>query len=1082
MQKVAAWMAMFVVLTMSQHPELGAVESSRQLLLAASSGDANLVGKLISAGADVNARAPGGVTPLHLAARRGHARAIQVLVVHGADLRAQDWKGHTPLYRMPWSVYTSAIRALVGKGPDHPGNRGLNPLHRAAGEGDVQAIERLVGAGADLEAKDARSMSPLHWAAAQGQAQALVALLSAGANVKARDEDGRSALHYAAMMGHGEATAVLLGAGAHTNARDSGGSLPIHGSIWDREGESCKALIKAGADVNERDGNGLTALHWVARLDAPYSVETLIANGADVNACSGDGITPLHVAALRGEDPQVAKLLISNGADVERTSNRTRWTPLLFACAARNPAVLKLLLAAGANAQIKTSDGEDSVYLATHKGLLEPWFSPTRGQKAYREVLDLLEKAGVKVTVHRPGRRTPLQEAISAGDRELVRRLLKKGADINDVGEGGMTALAWAAWHGDTETVKMLLAAGADVKSPGSGTAIHRAAAKRDLESVKALIEAGADLSARTSQGFTVLHSVARRGDVNILKTILATGADPNMPDRRGNTPLHEAGSAEAVKALVEAGGDVHATGRTDRTPLHNMVERGTVGAVKTLLKAGANLEARDARGATPLIVACRSIASYRRKGQDSANSIVEALLTAGADVDAKDREGRSAKDWARERGNSQILALLRSYGTGESGTKPDPQEVSKELNEYRALATQSVNRFGLDLYAQLDRGDKNLVFSPLSAYSPLAMAYAGASGKTAEEMAHVLEIGRTRGSIHKTLGGLMRRLKSVVMEDGGRLEVANGIWARQHEEYRIRKEYRETTEMNYGVTLQEVDFLKAPRSIVQDINAWVEQKTNGRIRDVVSMKDVLPDPAQETDPGLILLNAVYFKCLWARPFKAGNSRKEDFTLLNGSKTPAWMMNHTSKDYPYMEDEGFQVLEMPYKGCGVSMVVFLPTKPDGLAAFEKGLTPRKLAGWLERLSRQVAGVKVTFPSFVMESQLKLVPPLKAIGLKAAFDRRTSLSDGFAGMVEKRKPGGSDFPMFISDVLQKAWIDVTEEGSEAAAATRTSVVYSMGTRREKPKLFRADHPFFFIICDRMTNCILFMGRVTKPDRP
>lgn len=421
-----------------------------------------------------------------------------------------------------------------------------------------------------------------------------------------------------------------------------------------------------------------------------------------------------------------------------------------------------------------------------------------------------------------------------------------------------------------------------------------------------------------------------------------------------------------------------------------------------------------------------------------------------------------------------RMLAFLRSCGHIPS--VPEPKVKKATSSEYRSLATKSINRFAVKLYAKLVTGDTNLVFSPFSLYSPLAMAFAGATGRTKDEMTAALEFRQVDVPLHATLGWLTHDLSSLVAADDGELSVANSIWAHKHPDYRIQEQFRETIDTNYAVKIREADFLKDPAGIVGEMNDWVKGKTRGRITDIVTLKDVRKDGSVE--PGLILLDAIYFKCFWADRFKKARTKDKDFTLLDGSRVKTPMMHNLSEDYGYMEEATFQGLEMPYRGLHVAMVVFLPREVDGLEEFEKSLTPEKLTEWLGKLSKQSGSVDVEFPRFKMSSTLNLVDPLKAIGMQTAFDKNAKPLDLFSAIEEKRRADAPDFPLFIKDILQKAWIDVNEEGTEAAAATK--VVFGRITgARPSPRVFRADHPFMFLIYHKESGCILFMGRVTKP---
>jgi serpin B len=283
----------------------------------------------------------------------------------------------------------------------------------------------------------------------------------------------------------------------------------------------------------------------------------------------------------------------------------------------------------------------------------------------------------------------------------------------------------------------------------------------------------------------------------------------------------------------------------------------------------------------------------------------------------------------------------------------------------------------------------------------------------------------------------------------------------------------------NYGVDIRLRDFLKDPAATVREMNQWVEDKTAGRITDIVALKDVLPERRDEIKPGLILLNAIYFKCLWAVQFNRRTTRDEDFTLLDGTRVKTRMMQKTSGDYEYMEEDTFQALEMKYKGGHFSMVVFLPRKTDGLRDLEESLSPEKLSAWLSRLSKRTDGVQVTFPRFKMESALELIPALNVLGMTTAFGWNQDPRETFSELVEKTNENAVPRTVFISEILQKAWIEATEKGTEAAAATKFPLKFGFSGMPPQPVIFKADHPFLFMIIHKQSKCILFMGRVTNP---
>jgi serpin B len=226
---------------------------------------------------------------------------------------------------------------------------------------------------------------------------------------------------------------------------------------------------------------------------------------------------------------------------------------------------------------------------------------------------------------------------------------------------------------------------------------------------------------------------------------------------------------------------------------------------------------------------------------------------------------------------------------------------------------------------------------------------------------------------------------------------------------------------------------------------------------------DLIPPGALNQLTRLVLTNAIYFKGSWASRFEKRNTRQAPFTLTNGDKVNVPMMNQT-ETFNYMQAEDFQVLEMPYVENELSMFIFLPKKFDGLNKFEKTLTSENLSLWLTKLRK--TKVVVSVPRFKVTSEFGLSDVLKSMGIKDAFTPQADFS-AMSGMKD----------LHISAVLHKAYVDVTEEGTEAAAAT--GIVVGVTSVQPPPPEFRADHPFVFLIRDNRTGNILFIGRVLNP---
>jgi serpin B len=379
-------------------------------------------------------------------------------------------------------------------------------------------------------------------------------------------------------------------------------------------------------------------------------------------------------------------------------------------------------------------------------------------------------------------------------------------------------------------------------------------------------------------------------------------------------------------------------------------------------------------------------------------------------------------------------------------------------------------NKFALELFAKLQSTKGNLFFSPYSISSALAMTYAGARNQTESQMAEVLHFPVSanvktdsaskflldRQQFATEFGKLIKDLNNRGQKGAYTLTVANALWGQKG--YGFLKEFLELIESSYDGRLNEVDFVRAAEEARKTINSWVEKKTNGKIKNLIS-QGVLNSMTR-----LVLTNAIYFKGNWAQQFKENRTQDAPFTLADGQKTDVAMMNQKA-DFGYMETDTFQALELPYVNQELSMVILLPKKFDALDEFEKTLTLENLTQWLAKIHKRE--VVVFMPKFKMTSQFGLASVLKSMGMEDAF----SSSADFSGINGKRD-------LFISAVIHKAYVEVNEEGTEAAAAT--GVVMRLTSVGPTPiPVFRADHPFLFLIRDNLTGSILFIGRVANP---
>ena len=367
--------------------------------------------------------------------------------------------------------------------------------------------------------------------------------------------------------------------------------------------------------------------------------------------------------------------------------------------------------------------------------------------------------------------------------------------------------------------------------------------------------------------------------------------------------------------------------------------------------------------------------------------------------------------------------------------------------------------RFALGLYGVLFDKSANLFYSPYSISLALAMTYAGARGNTEQEMAQALAFTLPQDRLHPAFNSLDQALSSrgeKAQQEGERfrLHVANSLWGQQG--FSFQPAFLDLLAQHYGAGMQVLDFESAPEPSRQTINRWVEEQTEQKI------KDLLPAGSVDRLTRLVLTNAIYFNAGWKDPFEAEATQDGAFHLLNGSTATVPMMQE-SESLGYGEGEGCQVVELPYVGDEMSMVILLPAE-GRFEEFARGLDAGRLAGALQGIGP--AQVQLTLPKFKYESSVALKDALAKLGMAEAFEDRADLS----GMTGRRD-------LYISDVYHKAFVAVDEKGTEAAAAT--AVVMQVTAMPAEAKEVRVDRPFIFLIRDMQTGAILFLGHVVNP---
>lgn len=386
-------------------------------------------------------------------------------------------------------------------------------------------------------------------------------------------------------------------------------------------------------------------------------------------------------------------------------------------------------------------------------------------------------------------------------------------------------------------------------------------------------------------------------------------------------------------------------------------------------------------------------------------------------------------------------------------GTPIQLMEIEAVAVDPALVAGQTA--FALELFRILAYQEANLCISPLSVFTALAMTYAGARGETKAQMKEVLRFPHDDPeALHSAIGALVRELTRSA--PGHELKMPNALWTQRG--YPFLKDFLELVQAYYRAALAELDFAGDAEGARATINAWVAEATEGHI------PELLVPGSLESQARLVLTNAVYFRGLWQMPFPPERTKPAPFYRADGQQTEISLM-HQEGRFRYAEFDQVQILELPYAGHLSAMLIVLPRRGTSLDQIEAYLTPQVLDSWISAL--EVQPVEVWLPIFTVSSGLELQGTLAEMGMPAAFSPQAD----FSGMTVKRG-------LFISKVAHQALVEVSEEGTEAAAAT--AVVVRESGLACPPVIFRADRPFLFLVRDLSAGTILFLGRLADPD--
>lgn len=428
----------------------------------------------------------------------------------------------------------------------------------------------------------------------------------------------------------------------------------------------------------------------------------------------------------------------------------------------------------------------------------------------------------------------------------------------------------------------------------------------------------------------------------------------------------------------------------------------------------------------------------------------------------------------ARRLNRTQKAALMVLVGIGSMflltravasilPQNPVPFESSAEIN----TVVEGNNAFALDLYQKLRAQPGNLFFSPFSISSALAMTSAGASGQTESEMTNTLHLNLPPEKLHPAFQALIARIDRIQRWNRIILKCANSLWCQK--DHPFVPGFLKVVHENYSAEARLVDFMHSPGSVADKINDWVNFKTDHKISSAIG-----PDTLDSTTK-MVLGDAIYFKGKWLHQFKEKDTRPEPFHVTTNETVTVPMM-HQRGEFKYVmsEDYAVQMLELPYSGQDLSMVILMPSpmeymldaEHNDVFDLEQKLTSDNLHAWLTKLDHaNPHKTSLGLPRFTTEGSFNLVNELKALGMTSAFDDRADFS-GMDGTTN----------LFLSDVIHKTFVKVDEAGTEAAAVSLV-VVKTKGMDEK----FYVDRPFIFLIRDNGSGSILFLGRIIDPTK-
>ena len=403
------------------------------------------------------------------------------------------------------------------------------------------------------------------------------------------------------------------------------------------------------------------------------------------------------------------------------------------------------------------------------------------------------------------------------------------------------------------------------------------------------------------------------------------------------------------------------------------------------------------------------------------------------------------------------VMQCTHEDVTGPGVPPPSLTGLQRDLNPQEVYLTNANNAFGLKLFKEIvahpDERDKNIFISPLSVSMALGMTYNGAAGTTEEAMRNTLEYGNmTQQEINESYRSLIDLL--IDLDPMVQFQIANSIWYRLG--FQVKQPFIDINKTFFDAEVTGLNFTDPAAKDI--INGWVDEKTNGKIPDIVD--EINPEHV------MFLINAIYFKGDWTSQFKTQDTRDDDFYLLDGSKKTVKMMSQ-KYDFGYFATQDFQAVDLPYSGKAFSMTIFLPRPEFRVDDFIAQISNETLTEWVDNFGE--IEVDLSMPKFKLEYDLTMNNVLKALGMGIAFEKWEA---NFIKIADVRPEN-----LYIDKVKHKTFVDVNEEGTEAAAATSVGIGI---TSLPQTITMIINRPFVFVIREKFSNTILFMGKIVEPE--